>query len=225
VNSDVTVTLDEKLDRGDTDVTVRIEQDGTPVDQATSGASFKDITDTATITTLQSQFDVTLDDIDDQGTDADISDSTDSIDVTATVTNNGDFDDEQDIVFQIVENGTVVSETVQDGVVTGDGFGVQQGESRNTTVTLDTSSIDAGDYSVNVSSEDDEDSGDLTVQTTNAQVQDLDIAGEGNSAELNLSEDSQDVSVTINNTGEIEANQTIELTVSNSSGDQITETE
>jgi hypothetical protein len=218
-NSDVTVTLDEPLDRGDTNVIVRIEQDGTPVDQA-SGTGFLNITDTATITAERSQFDLTLEDI----SSTEIAEGTDSIDVTVNVTNNGDFDDAQDIVFQIVDNGTVVSELVEDGA-SGNGFGVQQGETRETTLTLQTSDIAPGEYSVTVSSNDDEVSDTLSVLTSNAQVGGLDIAGEGDSAELNLDETNQDISVTISNTGGIEANQTIELRVSNSSGDQITESQ
>jgi len=145
-------------------------------------------------------------DIAEQGEDATITEG-DNENVSVAVQNVGDQEGSFSIELEI-DNGEAVVETE-----TTDEIGA--GEIETVIFKNVTADLDADDYTVTVSSEDEELTGDLSVETSaEAELSNLDIAEQGEDAAITEG-DGEDVSVEVQNVGDQEGIFEVELEIDN----------
>jgi hypothetical protein len=126
-----------------------------------------------------------------------------TLDVTATVENTGDVSDTQEITLAI--DGTTEDTTAVD---------LAGGESTTVTLSWDTQSGDAGDYTATVASEDDTDSTDVRVDAP----ANFEVAIDGTNSPV-VESDPLTVTASVENTGDLADSQEITLAVDGTTED------
>jgi len=166
--------------------------------------------------TVQAPGDAELSDLDiaEQSGDATITEG-DSEDVTVEVENVGDQEESFEVELEI-ENGETVVETESTDEL-------DAGEIEIVVFANVTTDLDADDYTVTISSEDEELSGDLGVEApADGELSDLDIAEQGGDATI-TEDDGENISADIQNIGDQEGTFEVELEIDN--GQTVVETE
>ena len=134
----------------------------------------------------------------------------DSITVDYTIENTGKLTDTQDIVFTVDDSEEESEERTVDGEETFTGSFTYETE-------------EPGNLTVSISSDDDSDEQEVDVLAAAApELFELNIAGEGDSAEIAKGDD-VDIDVEVENTGDVEGTFDVELTIDN--GEEVTESQ